>query len=154
MAGRLLRILRLVSRSNTADDDDAFPAGYRGGARPSTCPRSASFTIRWFRRRDRRGHFQVAAERIRHRRAPASRQEGHQASTLEPPLSPDSPGFSFPLGINNRERAVGTEEGSQSLVAVLSRDGGVFNLNELIRADDPLKPFVNLTRGWVINNWR
>jgi probable HAF family extracellular repeat protein len=60
----------------------------------------------------------------------------------------------FAGSINNRRQIVGTQQsGSVQLALLWERDGRVFNLTELISNDDPLKPFVTLIAGSLINNF-
>jgi uncharacterized membrane protein len=54
--------------------------------------------------------------------------------------------------INNRGQAVGVCGGINDTVAVLWENGTVYDLNDLIRADDPLRPFVRVVGPVVINN--
>jgi uncharacterized membrane protein len=55
-------------------------------------------------------------------------------------------------GINNAGQIVGTNNTSTGSIPVLWQDGQVYNLNDLIRADDPLRPHVELQGVQLINN--
>jgi len=56
-------------------------------------------------------------------------------------------------GINDRGQEVGVNTGGNGgFIAALWQDGTIYDLNDLIRADDPLRPFVTLGPPLVINN--
>lgn len=57
--------------------------------------------------------------------------------------------------INNRGQIVGTEFNRffvNQRIAVLWHENTVFNLNDLVDSNDPLKPYVTLTGGVKVNN--
>jgi uncharacterized membrane protein len=54
-------------------------------------------------------------------------------------------------GINDRGDVVG-RSGATSLNATVWLDGAAYDLNELIAADDPLKPYIKLAEALEINN--
>ena len=56
-------------------------------------------------------------------------------------------------GINDRGQVVGVNSGRNGAsIAALWQNGMVYDLNDLIRADDPLRPFVTVASPNVINN--
>jgi uncharacterized membrane protein len=72
---------------------------------------------------------------------------------------PESQYFNRAESINNRRQIVGTQfqgdpqqEPTRIFAVLWESDGKAFDLNELISSDDPLKPFVTLSAGEVINN--
>jgi probable HAF family extracellular repeat protein len=57
------------------------------------------------------------------------------------------------VSINDRGQLVGDNQSSDGgTAAVLWQNGMVYDLNDLIRADDPLRPFVRVISTLVINN--
>jgi probable HAF family extracellular repeat protein len=59
----------------------------------------------------------------------------------------------YATGINDRGQAVGVNTGgSGGAVAALWQNEMIYDLNDLIRADDPLRPFVTVEQPLVINN--
>lgn len=60
---------------------------------------------------------------------------------------------SYASGINDRGQAVGgNSDRSGNFIAALWQNGMLYDLHDLIRADDPLRPFVTLGPPIVINN--
>jgi probable HAF family extracellular repeat protein len=59
----------------------------------------------------------------------------------------------YPGGINDRGQVVGVNlSRTGEIVATLWQNGMLYDLNDLIRAEDPLKPFVTVGRPLAINN--
>lgn len=60
---------------------------------------------------------------------------------------------SLATGINNHRQVVGTAFGQTGEeLALLWHQGNVYDLNDLVRADDPIRPFVTLVAAQRINN--
>jgi probable HAF family extracellular repeat protein len=75
--------------------------------------------------------------------------------TLLPSIAPGTPQVSEAATINDRgEIAGGTTitEGDFASLATLWENGRALVINDLVLADDPLKPFVSLTSALIINN--
>jgi probable HAF family extracellular repeat protein len=65
--------------------------------------------------------------------------------TVLPQLDGPDANASIPASINNLRQIVGrTEFATGQVLATLWQDNAVFDLNELVRDDDPAKPFVKL----------
>jgi probable HAF family extracellular repeat protein len=79
-------------------------------------------------------------------------QSGHMAEL--PMLHVGSDWITEARSINNRGQIVGTEFFAPlpEFVPLLWENGAVFELNDLVASDDPLKPYVTLLNAQIINN--
>lgn len=74
--------------------------------------------------------------------------------TMLPQLYPQEGANSRPYALNERTQVVGTTQALSTHrdVATLWSDGRAIDLNQRIRSDDPLQPYVNLEYAIRINN--